>query len=95
MSMKESVARLAASRAPVEFFWWKWEDAKHFLGAALDAGPGSSFRAYPGIGADGRPDVHFVIHMPDGKIKASLASTTADDEVGFDFVHTCPPDCPK
>lgn len=95
MSLKESVARLKATNEEPDFYWWKWEDAQHFLGAALRAGPGSHFRAYPGRSADGRRDLHLVIHHPDGRVQGATPETTDAGEDGFDFVFVCPPYCPE
>ncbi len=86
MSRTASVARLAASRVVPTFYWWRWEDMKPFLGAALEAGEGAIIRAYPGLDAEGHPDLHFTITKPGQKLDGG-------DE-GYNVSHPCPPFCP-
>lgn len=86
MSRSESVKRLANSRIVPEFWWWKWEDMKPFLGAALEAGEGAVIRAYPGLDIHGQPDIHFTIQKPGEKLDAR------DEDYNYSWL--CPPVCP-
>jgi hypothetical protein len=91
MSRTASVERLSNSRIVPEFYWWRWEDMRAFLGAALEAGPGSIIRAYPGLGKDGEPDVHFTIQKA---TKGGEVQALDGGDEGYNVSHPCPPFCP-
>jgi hypothetical protein len=93
MSRSASVARLANSRIVLDHYGWRWEQMKPFLGAALEAGPGSIIRAYPGLDKDGHPDIHFTIQKP-GEKPGELQALGVEDE-GYNFSWPCPPACPE
>ena len=95
MALKDSVARLKNSRREVNLWCSGGSTQSTSLGSAFDAGPGSTFRAYPGLDAHGVPDLHFTIHLPDGTVKGMGITGGGDDE--FNSSHPCPgnPGCPE
>jgi len=84
MSLKESQARLKASRTIPDHWWWNGADLAPFFDLVQKVGAENvTIRAVPGLNAEGYSDLHLVV----------LNATTGEVLGEFNYSYPCPPVC--